>query len=375
MISINTTWNIVNFRSGLVQALVDNGFDVVALAPPDRFVEKLENMGVRFCALPVDNKGTNPFSDAGLLLRYLKLLRRERPCAFLGFTIKPNIYGSLAAHLLGIPVINNVSGLGTAFSANGPLRYVVETLYSVAFRRSQRVFFQNGEDQAVFTHKGLVNSERTILLPGSGVDLDRFAPLPLPEHTTAPVKFLLFGRLLYDKGVVEFIEAARMLRAEKEPTNFAILGFADVDNPRAIPRAVIDKWCAEGVVEYLGTSDDVRPTIEAADCVVLPSYYPEGTPRSLLEAAALARPVITTDMAGCRRTVDAGVTGLFCRPRDAADLAKCMRQIIAMSPIARREMGLAGRRKIEREFDERLVIHSYLEALNECLVSASPFPP
>lgn len=369
VISINTSWNIFNFRAGLIRALRDDGHEVVALAPHDAFSEKLEEMGCRFVPVAIDNKGTNPVRDAVLLATYRRRLKALKPDVYLGYTIKPNVYGALAAHSLGIPVINNVSGLGTAFLSSGPLQRLVEGLYRTAFWRSQRVFFQNDDDRRMFVERGIVAEARTGLLPGSGIDLARFAPAAMPERAPGePLSVLMIGRVLYDKGVGEYVEAARRLKAEGLAARFAILGFMDVENRTAVARATMDEWVREGTIDYLGTSTDVRPHIAAADSVVLPSYR-EGTPRTLLEAAALARPLVVTDVPGCREVVDDGDNGFLCRVKDSEDLARVLRQMLTMSAKDRRRMGQAGRRKIEQQFDERLVIEKYRAEIAAALAS------
>lgn len=373
VIAINTAWNLYNFRAGLIHALVEAGYEVVAVAPYDDYAPRLAALGCRYVPLPMDNKGTSPLRDLMLLWRFWRLLRSERPAAFLGYTVKPNVYGSIAAHLLGIQVINNIAGLGTAFVRGGWLAWVVKALYRRALSRSRCVFFQNDEDRAQFLREGLVRTEQTALLPGSGVDLQRFVPAPArsadagTDQTIAPLCFLLIARLFWDKGVGEFVEAARRVRKLVPHARFQLLGFLEVQNPAAIDRAAVDAWVAEGVVEYLGATDDVRPFIAAADCVVLPSYYMEGTPRSLLEAAAMARPIITTDWVGCRNVVNDGVNGLLCRVRDADDLADKMLAMIRLSPAQRGAMGAAGRARVEREFDEKIVISAYLRELKRCI--------
>ncbi len=374
-ISINTAWNIANFRAGLIAALRRQGYEVFALAPPDSHVARLEAMGCRFTALPMDNKGTNPLADASLFLRYLNALRREQPDAFLGFTIKPNVFGSLAAQRLGIPVINNVSGLGTAFIRDSWITTIVKRLYRTAFRNSARVFFQNADDRHLFLSQGLVKPAQTRLLPGSGIDLKQFAPTAPSGNRIAgdECRFLLIARLLYDKGIREYIDAARIVKSARPSARFQLLGFLDVENRTAVRRADVDDWVAEGLIDYLGEADDVRPHISASDCVVLPSYR-EGTPRTLLEAAAMAKPVVTTDVPGCREVVDDGKTGLLCRVRDADDLAAKMISVIDLSSEKRRTMGAAGRYKMECQFDERLVINAYLETLRECLTNQRPTP-
>ena len=366
LIALNTAWNLVNFRAGLIRGLRDAGYEVVTIAPPDEHVPRLRELGCRYVPLAMDNKGTHPGRDMLLLWRYLLLLRKERPDVFLGYTVKPNIYGSLAAHALGIPVINNIAGLGAVFIKRNWLTRLVRGLYRLALSRSQRVFFQNEDDRHTFVEGGLVRAEVTDRLPGSGVDLARFSSVFLMDAGRKGMRFLLIARMLWDKGVGEYVEAARLVRQRHPEAEFRLLGFLDVQNPSAISRAQMDEWVTEDVVRYLGSCDDVRPHIADADCVVLTSYR-EGVPRTLLEAAAMGRPIITTDAVGCREVVNDGVNGYLCRTRDAADLADKMERMIALAPFERAEMGRRGREKMEREFDERIVITKYLEVIREIL--------
>ena len=367
LITANTTWNLVNFRSGLIAALVSRGFDVVAVAPDDEYRDRLRELGCRYVPLNMDNQGTHPVKDALLLWRYVVVLLRLRPAVVLSYTVKPNIYASLAARLVGVTVINNVSGLGTAFLRGGWLGGVVCSLYRVALRRSHRVFFQNDEDRQVFIEKRLVAPARTGLLPGSGIDLVHFSPLAFDGSSLrngAGLVFLMVARLLWDKGVLEFVEAARRVKALFPESRFQLLGFLDVKNQTAVGRSDVEAWVKDGVVEYLGTTDDVRPFLADADCVVLPSYR-EGTPRSLLEAAAMGRPLLATDVPGCREVVIDGVNGLLCRLRDSVDLAEKMMQMITMPMSALLQMGQESRRLAEMRFDEQIVIRKYLEAIYE----------
>ena len=360
VLAINAAWNIANFRGGLIRGLQADGWEVVAMAPRDAHVPRVEALGCRFVEIPMHGSGTNPWQDWMLYRRFKTALTAERPAAFLGFTIKPNVYGSLAAHRLGIPVINNIAGLGTAFMRTNWLTAVAHLLYRLALRRSHRVLFQNEEDRSHFVEAGLVEQACTQRVPGSGVDLAAFVPAPLPAFGAArPMRFLFIGRLLRDKGVPELASAARELRARGANIEVRLLGFLDVDNPSAISRAEIEAWQAEGVLEYLGSTDDVRPHIAAAHCVVLPSYYREGVPRTLLEAAAMARPLITCDSVGCRDAVDDGVNGFLVRVRNASDLSRQMQRFAALTDDQREAMAHASRRKVEREFDEQLVIDAY----------------
>lgn len=364
VISINTAWNIYNFRSGLIKALVSNGYQVVAVAPDDDYSPRLKELGCRVINMPMDNNGTHPGRDLSLLMRYFRVLREEMPLAYLGYTIKPNVYGSIAAHVLRIPVINNIAGLGATFIKNNLLTCLVRGLYKVALCRSHQIFFQNADDQHLFIKTGLVRAEQTDRLPGSGIDLTRYSPTPPAPLQDRSFRFLMVSRVLKDKGVEEFVEAARIVHRRLPETQFQLLGFVDAENANSIPIHRIKEWEKEGLIEYLGKTDDVRPYLMMADCVVLPSYR-EGVPRSLLEAAAMARPIIATDVVGCRDVVDDDVNGLLCRVKDARDLAEKMTQMIGLSPERRLEIGRAGRRKIESQFDEKIIIQKYLHKISD----------
>ena len=364
IICVNTAWNLVNFRAGLIRALVAQGHEVLAVAPDDSYAPRLAGLGCRFVPLHMENGGTHPGRDAMLLWRFLRLFWRERPDVYLGYTVKPNVYGSLAARLLGISVINNIAGLGAVFIKAGWLVRLVRWLYRVALARSAKVFFQNGDDRQLFVAGGLVRAEVTDLLPGSGIDLTKFALVPLAatNSTSGKFRFLLIARMLLDKGVGEYVAAARLLHQRWPQLECCLLGFLEVQNPATVSRAQMDAWVTQGHVKYLGVSDDVRPEIAAADCIVLPSYR-EGTPRTLLEAAAMGRPIITTDAVGCREVVDDGQNGYLCKVRDAADLAEKMEQMLKLTLEQRQQMSHYGRLKMEREFDEKIVIQKYLDAI------------
>lgn len=364
VLCVNTAWNIVNFRSGLVRALLSAGYEVVSVAPPDDHVDAVRALGTRYVEYEMSRKGCNPLAEFVTFFRLFTLLRRERPDAFLGYTIKPNIYGAIACRLLGIPVINNVAGLGTAFAPGSWLTPVARRLYRLAFQRSHRVFFQNDDDREAFMTAGIVHKQQSLRLPGSGIDLQQFSLRPLPPvGPQAPFRFLLVARLLWDKGVGEYVEAARQLRAAGMNVECHVLGFIDDGNPRAIPRRQVEQWHEEGAIRYLGTTRDVKPILESCHCVVLPSFYREGVPRSLLEAAALGRPLITTDSIGCRETVDDGISGHLVEPRSATHLAAKMRDLASTSIEEVAEMGRRAREKMERQFDERLVTKAYLQEL------------
>ena len=350
----------MNFRSGLIKRLIEEGYDVHVCAPLDKHRQSLESLGCNFHSLSMNNKGTSPLEDLKLIKSYVALMKVIRPDAYLGFTIKPNVYGNIAAHRCGVPTINNVSGLGTVFIRKSWITFIVKRLYKKALKKSYRVFFQNNDDLALFLDEGLVERENTAILPGSGVNLQYFSHSPY-EPKPEP-KFLLIARILRDKGVLEYVEAARILKAKNYPATFQLLGFLDAVNKTAIPKADVEGWVNEGLIEFLGAQDDVRPYLKAVDCVVLPSYR-EGTPRSLLEAAATGRPIITTDVPGCREVVRNGYNGFLCEVRNGADLAAKMIEFIKLSPAVCIKMGQQSRFYAETLFDENIVIERYMDVI------------
>lgn len=335
LMTANAAWSIWNFRRPLVGALMGDGHRITALAPPYGSVPALEGLGCRVLPLAMRAKGLNPLADLALQRRLARHFRAERPDAILSYTIKNNVFGARAATAAGIPLLPNVTGLGTAFLSGRLLQGIAEHLYRGAFAALPVVFFQNADDRDLFLDRRLVRAGQARLLPGSGIDLDHFAPAPMPE--TPPV-FLMVARLLRDKGVVEFVAAARRVRARHPGVRFRLLGAVGSENRSAIDAATLQGWVAEGAVEYLGTTDDVRPAIAAAACVVLPSYR-EGALRMLIEAAAMARPVIATDVPGCRAVVDREVSGFLCEVRSADSLAAAIERFLALAPGARAAIG------------------------------------
>ncbi|WGS42831.1 glycosyltransferase family 4 protein [Burkholderia sp. JSH-S8] len=357
MLVCNTAWAIYTYRHGLIRMLVARGAEVIVAAPHDRTVPLLEQMGCRYVPLAVASKGTSPREDLGTLAALYRHYRALAPDLVFHYTIKPNIYGSVAAWLARVPSVAVTTGLGYVFIQKSRAASVAKRLYRFAFRFPREVWFLNRDDLATFTDERLLaHPGRARLLHGEGVDLEQFAPVPLPAGD-APV-FILIGRLLWDKGVREYVDAARAVRAQHPRARFQLLGPLGVDNPSAIGRADVDAWVREGVVEYLGEAHDVRPHIAAADCVVLPSYR-EGVPRTLMEASAMGRPIVATDVPGCRDVVADGETGLLCAARDSASLAARLVQMIELGPAGRDAMGARGRRKVAAEFDEQAVVERY----------------
>ena len=370
IVTVNASWNVWNFRRPVLSALLKQGYRVTVLAPEDQFRSEIESFGCRFIPLEMDQKGLNPAHDIALLARFKSIFARERPDVVLSYTIKNNIYGAFAARALGIPFIPNITGLGTAFLSGGLLQKVAETLYRTAFSAVPVVFFQNEDDQDLFLKRSLIKPGQARLLPGSGIDLDHFGRAAYPS-ADSPTTFLLIGRMLRDKGIMEYVEAARIVKRKFPETRFQLLGAADAKNRTAFSLDEARSWQSSHGVEYLGTSPDVREHIGMAHCVVLPSYR-EGAPRTLMEAAAMARPLIASDVPGCRTLVDSGQTGLLCTPRDARSLANTCLGFMALPHGARVAMGEAGRRKMEREFDEVHVANAYRQAITEIAPASGP---
>ena len=361
----NTAWYLFNFRLGLLKGLMNTGYEVTVLAPDDDSSQKLEQVGCRYLNLKLDNKGLNPLTDLRLRNSMKKIYEELSPNLVIHYTIKPVIYGSLAARDLGIPFVNNITGLGTAFIKTNWLTWLVKRLYRLSQKNADHIFFQNADDRELFISERLIpENVPQEVIPGTGIDTDHFNVCPYPKSN--PVTFLLIARMLWDKGVREFVEAAREIKTEFSNVNFQLLGFLDVENRTAISRIQVERWDKDGIVEYLGYTDDVREHIAFSSCVVLPSYR-EGLPRTLLEAAAMGRPIIATDVTGCREVVEHGVNGYLCKVRDANDLAERMKDMIRLSIDERREMGLKGREKVEREFNERVIVARIIEIINRLI--------
>lgn len=349
----------------LVKALLRDGHEVVAIAPHDEYTEKLVQAGCEFENVTMDSRGANPLRDIGLTMELYSIYQRVQPDIILHYTIKPNIYGTLAAAKLGIPVINNVSGLGTIFLNDNWISKIALSLYRFSFKFPKKVFFQNHSDYQLFMDKQLIQDNICEVIPGSGVDLDQFSScLPKEKVAGESFEFLMISRLIIDKGIREYVAAAAILQERGMNATFNLLGKLDELHSRGISKEELNGWIEEGYINYLGSTDDVRPFINKADCIVLPSYR-EGTPRTLLEAAASAKPIVATNVPGCNNIVDHLSNGILCKVKDENDLALKMKDMYYMAPELRYEMGLKGREIVERRFDHNLVIDSYLKAIDE----------
>ena len=368
MISANKAWNLYS-RKRLLSALQGAGWSVIAMADPDPNAGRIEkDFGIPFIDLPMKSDGTSLKEDGRLFFRYLSLYRKHRPQVVLHINNKPNIYGSIAASVLGIPSISNITGLGVVAEKKGLTRTLVYTLYRLAFRSSKAfVFFQNGDDRRFFVGNRLVSAGKTGLLPGSGVNVEDYLPDPgfRPKEKGQAVTFLFNGRLLLTKGIGEYLRAAERVKALYPDTVFNILGEHDPANPLYIPQKVLQESVTSGSVRYLGMVADVRPSVGAADCVVLPSYYREGVPRALLEAAAMGKPLIVADSVGTREPVEAGINGFLTVPADTESLVKAMLGFIESGAAEKGQMGIESRRIAETRFNDTIIADSYVRKMAE----------
>ena len=361
-IVLNTSWNIYNFRMNFIKTLLEQGHEVHTIAPEDSFTPLIRQAGCIHHRVKMDSRGANPLKDSALIFELFTIYRKVKPDTVLHYTIKPNVYGTIAAALLGIPVINNVCGLGTVFLKDNLISAIAIFLYKISFRFASKVFFQNSDDQKLFIDKKLVNAKAVDTLPGSGIDLKKFHPLSFKRNDK--FTFLLISRLISDKGVLEFVAAVKKLRTLGIDAHFQILGAMDPLHKRGIKVEVIAEWINSGTIEYLGTTNDVRQFIQNADCIVLPSYR-EGTPRTLLEAASSCKPIIATDVPGCNNVVEHNINGYLCKLKDIDDLADKMKNMAELADETLKIFGKNGRAKMEAQYDESLVINKYLAALVE----------
>ncbi len=364
-IVINSSWNIYNFRMSLIKSFLSQGHTVVAIAPDDGYGRRLQDIGCEFRELDVESKGANPLKDLLLVYNLYEIYKETKLDIVLHYTVKPNIYGTIAAKMLGIAAINNVTGLGTLFIRQNFTSKVGKALYRFAFQFPQCVFFQNEDDRQLFIEENLVNSHITDTLPGSGINVSEFKPESFKTNNV--FTFLMIARVLYDKGILEYIEAIRLLKAQNIAVRCQLLGKIEAFGGLGIPHAEVQSWVDEGLIEYLGTVEDVKPIINEADCVLLPSYR-EGVPRTLIEAASLGKPIIATNVPGCRETVRDNFNGFLCNVKDPKDLADKMKVMMAVEKSILQKMGINSRLLAVEKFDVGLVIKKYDHAISKTMV-------
>lgn len=359
LILTNYMMGLMSFRKELLQALIAKGYEVVVSAPYDiNYGGQLEDLGCRFIDTNVDRRGINPKNDIGLILTYRNLLKQEKPDVVLSYTIKPNLYGGLACKWAKVPQLANITGLGTAVENPGLLQKFVIALYKVCMNKVRVMFFQNKANFDFCNGHGMIGGKPE-MLPGSGVNLERFKAAPMPEGNV--VKFIFVSRVMKQKGIEEYLGMAEKIKEEYPHTEFHVLGACDDGDYKER----LEKMQSEGTIIYDGVTNDVRPYLNAVHCTVHPTFYPEGMSNVLLESCASGRAIITTNRPGCREIVDAGKTGYVCREQDVEDLTAKVREYLALSAEERAEMGKAARKKVEGEFDRQIVVKKYLEEIDK----------
>lgn len=367
VISASTSWYVWNFRRKLLSALVDAGWNVTVLAPEDEHSRRLDAIPrVEWRDWPLSLFGSSPIEELGSLLKGVKILRHLRPHFVINHGIKPNIYLGVASRVLRIPYANSVTGLGMRVQAGGFSAAALARLYALSCNGAQKIFVQNLDDMDLLRTFGLSPEIPVIRTIGSGVDLSHFALAPMPDRGTART-FIFAGRLQRDKGIYEFVEAARSLRSRHPEVRFVIVGSTRHANRDAVPSEMLSKWGDEGISEFAGHQDDIRPWISSAHVLVLPSHGGEGVPKVLLEAAALGRPVIASNVPGCRDAVVPNVTGCLHEPRDTGDLVKAISRFVDKSDEEIEEMGRAMRKDAEDRFSDEVLLSHMLAMVQNTL--------
>lgn len=356
LVLTNSVGGLYSFRKEVMKAIVDAGYKLyISFPDKDERAEYFRGIGCECVDLPFNRRGMNPIKDIKLMLDYIHIIRRIKPIAILTYTIKPNVYGGMAAAWCKVPQIANVTGLGDSLENPGLLQRLAIMLYRLGIRKAKKVFFQNSFNRQFCIAQKIVRPEQTELLPGSGVNTNYHTYQDYPDDRI--VKFLFIARLLKDKGTEEYFEAAKTIKAKYPNTEFQILGSVEGDY-----KDRLDKLTKEGVIRFFGKTSDVRPYIGDVHCTILPSYH-EGLSNVNLESAANGRPVITTNVPGCKETVDDGVTGFLCEARSSESLIAAIEKFFNLPYEQKIEMGKAGRAKVEKEFNRQIVIDKYAEAI------------
>jgi len=355
----NSAWSLYNFRLDIIRYL-KTIHRVMVIAPDDEYSILLEQEGCIYMPIRFNNRTENPFKDYDLYYQLKKIYREQKPDFIFHYVIKPNIYGSFAASALSIQSVAVVTGLGYSFAKHNWLNRVVRLLYKKALRDVREIWFLNNEDAGIFIKGSIVNIEKTKVLPGEGINTDYFSPDSIQVgRSNSDFTFLMSARLLRSKGIAVFADAARIIRKKNYSANFELIGFFEKKHPDSITDEELKKWEREGIIIYKGFAKDVRPFLKNADCFVFPSFYNEGIPRSLLEAASMELPILTSRNRGCKEVVSDGFNGYLCNLNDPFDLADKMERIIRLPEEERKKMGSNGRELAIEKFNINRVIEEY----------------
>ena len=361
----NATHHVLLFKAELIKSIKKNGYRVVVLASVDNYTEKLKEIVDEFHEIKLDSSGVNPIKDTYLIFQIYNICKIIKPTAVLNFTIKPVIYGTFVARLLGgVPVINTITGLGTAFISTGFTNKVAKCFYKFTFKHSHLVFFQNPDDQQFFKELNIISRDNTKLVSGSGVDLVKFKPIKNKKREN--IKILFIGRIIADKGIYELIESAKIIKKEYSNVTFILMGMLGVKNRTSISKNEVDNWVNNGLIEFVPFKDDIRCILGDSDLVVLPSYR-EGTPKTLIEAASMGKPLIATNVPGCREVVIDEVNGFLCQVKNPVSLANKIKKFIELDYSRKIEMGKKSRELAEEKFDIIKVNNCYINEINKII--------
>ena len=365
-IVINKSWNIYNFRLELLKFLKNEGYNIFCIAPKDEYSDLFSTFGYKYCELKMNNKGSNPLEDIKLTYDLYNIFKKNKIDLVLLYTIKPNIYGNIAARVAKIHTISTVTGLGTVFLNDNLSSKVAKFLYKNSLKYSSKVLFQNNDDAEIFISRSILSKDKVGIVPGSGIDLNKYTSSKdfLVEDS---MSFLFVARLVKDKGIIEYLEAAKILKQKyKDKISFNILGDYYKDNPTALTKEELEIWVKKGVVNYLGYSDDVKSVMDVHDCVVLPSYR-EGLSRVLLEAACLEKPIVTTNVPGCKDIVQDSLNGFLCEVKDVDSLILTLEKMYLLDTEEKKLMGKRSRQIIKQNFSLEIVLKSYIDIINSLL--------
>lgn len=357
LILANKSTGLFNFRGELLKALRSLDHEVYISVPKGDFVDEMEQMGCHVIDTQISRHGVNPITDLKLLATYKSIIKSVMPDIVFSYTIKPNVYGGYACQSCGVPYVANVTGLGSALENGGMLQKITLALYKTGLRKAQKVFFQNEENQKfMVSHK--VVKDNYALLPGSGVNLDKFSATPYPKDDV--IQFTYIGRVMKAKGIEQYLDAAQSISKKYPNTKFHVCGYCEAEY-----QGRLEELVKNGIVVYHGMVRDIREVLKDIHCTIHPSFYPEGMSNVLLESCACARPIITTDRNGCREVVDEGVNGFIVKQRDSVDLVDKVEKFIALPYEEKKKMGEAGRKKVEEEFSRQIVVDAYLKEVEK----------
>lgn len=354
----NTLWGLLNFRGDVIKTLYNEGNKITLIAPFDPSISLKEYQGIEYIPIKLSRKGKNPFQEIKYLFSLYKIYKENKFDLVFHYTIKPNIYGNIAAKLNKIKSISIIPGLGHLFIRESITTKIAERLYKFALNFSKEVWFLNSDDKELFIKRKLIDEEKVKILPGEGINLEKFCPIKNNRQDNKII-FLMVARVLWEKGFKEYIEAAEFIKKKYNNLEFQLLGMIDEGNPSGVKTEIVESYHKSGIINYLGTSNNVKEIIANCDCIVLPSFYKEGVPRTLMEGAAMEKPLIATNIQGCKEVVKDNYNGYLCEPKSSQDLIEKIEKFILLPKEEREKIGKNGRIKMKEKFDIKITIEIY----------------